>query len=290
MTEFLNSRNSIAHLLPTITDHDSTSRQVSFAEMQRRQDTSSVSPEADQIRAVYTTSTKPKPPALASLQAKNELTMSGATLLDVREPSPAHTPGTSTPALTGTHTPATLLGSRNPSSTSLNREFKKEKDNYYGSAITQGMDDEHDAKKLVRKIDLRLVPGLALLYLLMFLCRQNIGNAKTFGMKETLGMSNSEYQWALTAFFFTYSFFDIPANMLLKILKPHRWLPLITVISGVITTLMGITASAGGLIAARTVLGMAECGLFPGVAYTITCWYIKKEAQFRQALFFCAAR
>ncbi|KAF8246812.1 MFS general substrate transporter, partial [Wilcoxina mikolae CBS 423.85] len=142
---------------------------------------------------------------------------------------------------------------------------------------------------LRRRIDLRLVPIFSALYLLCFLCRQNIGNAKTFHLSPDLHLSQQDYQLALTVFFFTYSLFDIPANMLLKLLRPNVWLPLITLCSGVVTVGMGLTQNAGGLIAARLVLGMTECGLFPGVAYTITLWYRKKEAQFRQALFFCAA-
>jgi len=97
------------------------------------------------------------------------------------------------------------------------------------------------------------------------------------------------YNIALICFFFTYSTFDIPANMLLKRLRPSVWLPTITLVSGVVTIGMGFTKNEGQLIATRVLLGMVECGLFPGVAYVITIWYRKSEAQFRQALFFCAA-
>ena len=54
-------------------------------------------------------------------------------------------------------------------------------------------------------------------------------------------------------------------------------------------TLMGIVKNFHGLLAARFFLGVAEAGLYPGVAYYITMWYIRTEAQFRQAMFFSAA-
>lgn len=60
-----------------------------------------------------------------------------------------------------------------------------------------------DEKKILRKMDLRLIPMLALLYLLSFLDRGNIGNAKIEGLTEDLGMSGPQYNWCLTAFFFT---------------------------------------------------------------------------------------
>lgn len=54
-------------------------------------------------------------------------------------------------------------------------------------------------------------------------------------------------------------------------------------------TLMGIVQNFEGLLAARLFLGVTEAGLYPGVAYYITMWYILTEAQFRQAMFFSAA-
>ena len=54
-------------------------------------------------------------------------------------------------------------------------------------------------------------------------------------------------------------------------------------------TLMGIVQNFRGLLLARLSLGVAEAGLYPGVAYYITLWYVREEAQFRQAMFFSAA-
>jgi hypothetical protein len=72
-----------------------------------------------------------------------------------------------------------------------------------------------DEKKILRKMDWHLIPMLALLYLLSFLDRGNIGNAKIEGLQETLGMSNAQYNWCLTAFFFTYASCQLP--------RVHRW-------------------------------------------------------------------
>ncbi|KAF8469181.1 major facilitator superfamily domain-containing protein [Kalaharituber pfeilii] len=146
-----------------------------------------------------------------------------------------------------------------------------------------------ELKHLQRRLDFRIVPICAILYLLCFLCRQNIGNAKTYHMLETLPLTSKEYHLALTTFFFTYSTFDIPCNILMRRLGPKIWLPLLTLLSGIVTACMGAVHNGDSLIGVRAVLGMAECGLFPGVAMMITMWYVKKEAQFRQALFFCAA-
>jgi len=146
-----------------------------------------------------------------------------------------------------------------------------------------------DEKKILRKMDLRLIPMLALLYLLSFLDRGNIGNAKIQGLDTDLHLAGSRYNWCLTIFFFSYAAFEVPSNLLLKKLRPSIWLPTIMVAWGTVMTLMGLVQGYKGLLAARFFLGVTEAGLFPGVAYYITMWYCRHEAQFRQALFFSAA-
>ena len=71
-----------------------------------------------------------------------------------------------------------------------------------------------DEKKVLRKMDMHLLPMLALLYLLSFLDRGNIGNAKIEGLTDTLHMSGPEYNWCLTVFFFTYCAFEVPSNLM----------------------------------------------------------------------------
>ncbi|KAL6882457.1 major facilitator superfamily domain-containing protein [Trichoderma longibrachiatum] len=146
-----------------------------------------------------------------------------------------------------------------------------------------------DEKKVLRKMDVRLIPMLAALYLLSFLDRGNIGNAKIEGLQEDLNMTPEQYNWCLTVFFFTYAAFEVPSNLLLKKLRPSRWIPLIMVCWGLVMTLMGIVQSFHGLLVARLFLGVTEAGLFPGVAYYLTMWYCRHEIQLRQALFFSAA-
>ncbi|KAI4867807.1 MFS general substrate transporter [Hypoxylon rubiginosum] len=123
-----------------------------------------------------------------------------------------------------------------------------------------------DEKKILRKMDMRLIPMLAMLYLLSFLDRGNIGNAKIEGLQEDLGMSSDEYNWCLTVFFFTYAAFEVPSNLLLKRLRPSRWLPFIMVAWGAVMTLMGIVRNFHGLLIARLFLGITEAGLYPGCA------------------------
>ncbi|KAG5999710.1 hypothetical protein E4U43_001911, partial [Claviceps pusilla] len=173
----------------------------------------------------------------------------------------------------------------------------EKKVDYIGSEHARGeenvphvsMWDDIDEKKVLQKMDLRLIPILTLLYLLCYLDRGNIGNAEVEGLSKTLNILPDQYNWCLTVFFFTYAAFEIPSNLLLKKLRPSRWLPTIMVAWGLVMMLMGFVQNYHGLLIARLFLGVAEAGLFPGVMYYLTMWYCRHEIQFRQALFFSAA-
>jgi len=56
-----------------------------------------------------------------------------------------------------------------------------------------------DIKKIRRKMDIRIVPTLTCLYLLSFLDRGNIGNAKIEGLSEDLHLTPGQYNWCLVS-------------------------------------------------------------------------------------------
>lgn len=60
--------------------------------------------------------------------------------------------------------------------------------------------DNKETKRILRKVDFRLIAMLTLLYVLYFLDRSNIANANVAGMSETLGLSGSQYNMANTVF------------------------------------------------------------------------------------------
>ncbi|KAL7626407.1 High-affinity nicotinic acid transporter [Parahypoxylon ruwenzoriense] len=118
-------------------------------------------------------------------------------------------------------------------------------------------------RMLMTRIDWRLIPFLCILYLLAFLDRVNIANARSFSLVEDLHLANHEYNTALTMFFVPYVIFEIPSNILLKRFSPRVWLPI---------CMLGF--------------GIASCGMFPGCFYLISMWYKRGESQKRYSLFF----
>ncbi|CDM27423.1 Major facilitator superfamily [Penicillium roqueforti FM164] len=155
-----------------------------------------------------------------------------------------------------------------------------------------GLSDEERAaidRRLLWQLDIRLVPWLSLLYLVSFLDRTNIGNAKLVGLKTDLNMTNAQYNAALTIFFVSYSVFEPATNVLLKRMRPSVFIPLIMMAWGICMTFMGFVKNYHGLMAVRWFLGLSEAGLFPGVGYFLSCWYKRSEFGVRMAIFFSAA-
>jgi MFS family permease len=144
-------------------------------------------------------------------------------------------------------------------------------------------------KALVRKIDLRLIPILTLLYLLSFLDRTNIGNAKLLGLTTDLHVSAPEYNSALALYFVAYVMFEVPANIILKRFDPQIWLPTLTLVWGIVSICQGLVTNKAGLFGIRFLLGVTEAGLFPGVIYVFSVYYRRHERSWRVAIFFGGA-
>ncbi|CEQ40426.1 SPOSA6832_02025 [Sporobolomyces salmonicolor] len=138
---------------------------------------------------------------------------------------------------------------------------------------------KEEEKRILRKIDFKLVPFLSLLYLLSFLDRVNIGQAKLDNLVQDLHLKGQEYNIALVTFFVGYVITETPSNIALKKLRPSRWIPFIMICWSVVMTLMGLVHNFAGLTAARFFLGLAESGLFPGICFYLTMWYKRDEGE-----------
>ncbi|KAK7218401.1 hypothetical protein V2G26_006404 [Clonostachys chloroleuca] len=159
-------------------------------------------------------------------------------------------------------------------------------DPYCGMSVEER---ELEERRLLWKLDIQLIPWLCLLYLICFLDRTNIGNAKIAHLAEDIPMTTSEFNATLTIFFVGYAAFEVLANFLLKRFRPSIFIPSTMVLWGACMLSMGFVTSWSGLMATRWWLGVTEAGLFPGVNYYLSCWYKRSEFGVRAAIFFSAA-
>jgi MFS family permease len=138
-----------------------------------------------------------------------------------------------------------------------------------------------------RKLDTHLVLFVALLYMLSFLDRSNIGNARIAGLTEDLRLSDDQYEWLLTVFYIMYVLFEW-MTLCYKIFPPHIYISSCVLAWGVLASLQSLMTSWAGMLVLRALLGIGEAA-FVGIPFYLSFFFKKDELAFRVGLFVSAA-
>jgi len=157
----------------------------------------------------------------------------------------------------------------------------------YGRPLLQ-FDPEAESR-LRLKIDFYVVPTVALLYLFCFIDRANIGNAKLAGLEKDLGLVKYDYNRVLSVFYISYILFEIPSNILCKIVGPGWFIPAISLGFGICSICTAFVHDIHQISGVRFLLGVFEAGMLPGIAYYLSRWYRRSELAFRLSLYIVMA-
>lgn len=144
-----------------------------------------------------------------------------------------------------------------------------------------------EERRVRRKLDTRLVLFVALLYLLSFLDRSNIGNAKVAGLTDDLRLSDNQYEWLLTAFYISYICFEW-MTLCFKIFPPHIYIACTVCAWGILASSQSLTSSWTGLMVLRVLLGIGEAA-FVGIPFYLSFFFRREELALRVGLFIAAA-
>ncbi|OAG04596.1 MFS general substrate transporter [Paraphaeosphaeria sporulosa] len=148
--------------------------------------------------------------------------------------------------------------------------------------------DEKRVRKIIRRVDFRMVPILGLLYMWALIDRVNLPNIQIAGMgKELETTKGNRYTLVTMIFFVTYILFDYPSNIALRKLGAARWLGFIGTAWGCLTIAMGFVQSWKTLLVCRVIFGALEAGMAPGCIYLLGAWYTRYEVQKRFAAWAC---
>lgn len=144
-------------------------------------------------------------------------------------------------------------------------------------------------RKLVRKVDLIVLPIIGILYILNYIDRQNLAAAKLQGITDDLNMTTQQFATSISILFVGYLPFQIPSNLIItKISRPGLYICCAVVIWGSISAATATVKNYGQLLAVRAILGVAEAVFFPGAIYYLSAWYTKKELGKRIASLYIA--
>ena len=143
-------------------------------------------------------------------------------------------------------------------------------------------------RSTIRKVSMRLVPFVALMFFINFLDRTAISFAGPNGMTKDLGLDAAQFGFAAGVFFIGYILLEVPSNLALHKFGARRWLARIMVTWGIVALLFTWVSSVPGLYTLRFLLGVAEAGFFPGAILFLSMWVPQRHRSHILALFYLA--
>ncbi|KEF54183.1 uncharacterized protein A1O9_09978 [Exophiala aquamarina CBS 119918] len=144
-----------------------------------------------------------------------------------------------------------------------------------------------EARDIVRKIDWRLIVPLGLMLGANLIDRTNLGNTSIAGMTADLELNvGSRYNIILLVFFGPYVLAQLPCAIIVRKWGPRTYLPLITLLWGIVMLSFAFVRDWRVMIALRVLLGVVEAGLFPGAIYLLSLWYTRYQVYKRYSSFY----
>jgi len=143
-------------------------------------------------------------------------------------------------------------------------------------------------KRVLRKITLRIVPFVMLLYFIAFIDRVNIGFA-ALTMNKDLGFSPSVFGFGAGIFFLGYFLFEVPSNLILEKVGARLWIARVMITWGMVSAAFAFISGDTSFYILRFLLGAAEAGFFPGIILYLSYWFPARYRAGVVSLFMAAA-
>ena len=142
--------------------------------------------------------------------------------------------------------------------------------------------------RTMRKVSLRIVPFIMLLYFVSYIDRVNIGFA-SLTMNTDLGFSPTVFGLGAGIFFWGYFIFEVPSNIILDKVGARLWIARVMITWGLVSAAMAFAWDARSFYALRFLLGAAEAGFFPGIILYLSFWFPARRRAAMTSLFMAAA-
>lgn len=143
-------------------------------------------------------------------------------------------------------------------------------------------------RRVMRKVSLRIVPFIMLLYFIAYIDRVNIGFA-ALEMNKDLGFSASVFGFGAGIFFWGYFLFEVPSNIILDKVGARVWIARVMITWGIVSACMAFVSGATSFYVLRFLLGAAEAGFFPGIILYLSYWFPHHRRAGVTSLFMAAA-
>ncbi|KAI3528410.1 hypothetical protein CSPX01_16245 [Colletotrichum filicis] len=154
-----------------------------------------------------------------------------------------------------------------------------------GTTSIRGLAYSED-KRILRRIDLCLLPVMAMSYLFQFLDKSALSYTAIMGLRDDLHLNGSEYSWASSIYYFGYLIASYPAGVMMVRLPVGKMIAVSVLAWGIILMFTALCSNASGLLANRIMLGVSEAAIAPGLSIVISMWYKRSEQPLRHGAWF----
>ncbi|OCF55573.1 hypothetical protein L486_07057 [Kwoniella mangroviensis CBS 10435] len=141
-------------------------------------------------------------------------------------------------------------------------------------------------KKLLRRIDMYLMPMMCISYCIQYIDKSALAYAAVFGVKKDLGLVGQEYSLLTSLFYIGYLVAEYPQAWLSQRYHIGRFLGVIMFIWGGILMCSAATQKFADIAAVRFFQGVFESALTPAYIIVTGMWYTRREQPFRVAIWY----
>ena len=142
--------------------------------------------------------------------------------------------------------------------------------------------------RVARKLQMRILPFVILLYFVSFLDRVNVGFA-ALSMNTAIGLTPAKLGFGSGIFFIGYIAVQVPSNLIMMRVGARRWIARVVIAWGVVSVGSAFVVGPYSFYALRFLLGITEAGFFPGTLLYLSLWFPARQRALAIATFMTAA-
>lgn len=143
-----------------------------------------------------------------------------------------------------------------------------------------------EARRLVRKIDLYIMPLICVVYFNSYLDKIAVSYASVTGLRQSTHLQGDQFNWVSSIFFFGQLAFEFPTMRLMQAFPLAKYVAVNVTIWGAILACMAACKSFASLMVCRAFLGCAEAAIVPAWVIFTSQWYRKEDQAFRVGVWF----
>ncbi|KAF2194346.1 MFS allantoate transporter [Zopfia rhizophila CBS 207.26] len=148
------------------------------------------------------------------------------------------------------------------------------------------MQDEAKMKKLIRRVDMIILPLLCGTYMLQYIDKTTMSYGAVFDLMEETGITGDEYSWTASLFYFGYLFWEYPASYLAQHYKTGKVVAITILAWASILMITAAVRTFGGLAVCRFLLGCFEAPITPCFMLIVSMWYGRQDQPLRAGCFY----